>query len=114
MKTILKLSFPLIALLLAGCVNADPETGKTIPRGNQKNMFADVERQAEQLKDGMTKMQVLILLGSPAETSGDGDVWIYLPERPAVLVPSHALRLEFKSGVLVSHDYNPIILGKPL
>jgi len=82
MKAILKLGFPLIVLLLAGCVHVDPETGKTIPQGNQRNMFADVERLAEQLKNGMTKWQVMILLGSPAEMSEESNVWVYLPERP--------------------------------
>ena len=114
MKPILKFTFPLMALLLASCVNVDPDTGKTIPRGDQRHMFAAVERQAEQLKDGMSKLQVLLLLGSPAETSGGGDIWVYLPERPAVLVPSHALRLEFKSDILITHGYKAIILGQSL
>ena len=114
MKPNLRLVLPLLALLLAGCVNVDPEIGKTLPRGDQKHLFADVEKQAEQLKDGMSKWDVLILLGSPAETSSGGDVWIYLPERPAVLVPSHALKLEFKNDVLVSHGYRAIVLGGTL
>lgn len=114
MKPNVKFSFPLIVLLLAGCVNVDPQTGKTLPRGDQKHLFAEVEKQAEQLQNGMTKLQVMILLGSPAETSKGGDVWIYLPERPAVLVPSHALELDFKSGILVSHEFKAIILGNTL
>ena len=114
MKSIVRFTLPLIALLLAGCVNVDPETGKTIPRGNQRHMFADVEKQAEQLQTGMTKLQVLFLLGSPAETSNGGDTWVYLPERPAVLVPSHALQLEFKADRLVSHEDKPIVLGAKL
>ena len=60
----------------------------------------------------MTKYQVLMLLGSPAEKSERGNVWVYLPERPAVLLPGQALRIEFKSGQLVEHGYHPIILGK--
>ena len=114
MKPIVRFALPLTALILAGCVNVDPETGKTIPRGDQRHLFADVEKQAGNLKDGMTKMQVLILLGSPAETSDYGNVWVYLPERPAVLVPSHALQLEFKNDVLVSHGDRAIILGNKL
>lgn len=111
MKAIVKFALPLIALLLAGCVNVDPQTGETIPRGNQRFKFADVEQQAKQLKEGMTKMQVIILLGSPVEASEGGDIWIYLPERPAVLVPSRALRLEFKNDALISHGYRAIVLG---
>ncbi len=62
----------------------------------------------------MTKYDVLILLGSPAEKSSESDIWVYLPERPAVLVPSRALHLEFKDGILVKHGYNPIVLGLQL
>jgi outer membrane protein assembly factor BamE (lipoprotein component of BamABCDE complex) len=102
------------ALLASACVNTDPQTGETIPRGNQKYFFDQVEKQAAQLKDGMSKADALILLGSPAEQSDDGNVWIYLPERPAVLIPSRALRLEFENGVLVKHGYRPIILGAEL
>lgn len=114
MKAIVKLTLPLMALMLAGCVNVDPQTGQTIPRGNQRYKFADVELQAKQLKEGMTKMQVIILLGSPAEASEGGNIWIYLPERPAVLVPSRALRLEFKNDVLITHGYRAIVLGNTL
>ncbi len=110
----MKTCLVLIALMLAGCVNVDPETGKTIPRGEQRYKFATVERRAERLQDGITKGDALMLLGSPAEESDDGDVWVYLPERPAVLVPSRALRLEFENNVLVKHGYSPIVLGQTL
>lgn len=110
----MKKCFALIVLALAGCVNVDPETGKTTTRGSQKYEFATVERRAEQLQDGMTKLDVHLLLGSPAEKSDDGDVWVYLPERAAVLVPSRALQLVFKGDVLVKHGYNSIVLGQQL
>jgi outer membrane protein assembly factor BamE (lipoprotein component of BamABCDE complex) len=114
MQSIMKIYFALIALMLVGCVNVDPQTGKTIPRGKQKYKFATVERRAEQLREGMTKLDVTILLGSPAETSDDGDIWFYVPERPAVLVPTRCLRLVFKSNVLATHDYTTIALGQRL
>lgn len=114
MKSTIKISLPLLALLLAGCVNVDPDTGKTIPRGKQRYEFATVERRAEQLKDGMSMTEVLGLIGAPAERSDDGAIWVYLPERPAVLIPSRALRLEFQGSVLKTHGYTSIILGKPL
>jgi outer membrane protein assembly factor BamE (lipoprotein component of BamABCDE complex) len=104
----------LAALMLAGCVNVDPQTGKTIPQGGQKYEFSTVERHAEKLQDGMTKLDVQLLLGSPAERSDDGAIWVYLPERPAVLVPSRALRLQFEGNVLVKHGYSTIVLGQPL
>jgi outer membrane protein assembly factor BamE (lipoprotein component of BamABCDE complex) len=110
----MKTYLPLLALILVGCVNVDPESGKTIPRGGQRYEFATVERRAEQLKEGMTKLDVLLLLGSPAETSDDGDVWVYVPERPAVLVPTRGLRLVFKNDVLESHEHRAIVLGQEL
>ena len=112
MKSRMRLGFALVALLVAGCVEVDPQTGKTIPRGGQKNEFAVVEQQAKQLRDGMTKIEMLTLLGSPAETSNAGDIWVYLPERPAVLVPSHSLRLVFQSNILISHSQPAIIFGQ--
>jgi hypothetical protein len=114
MKSMMKFCLPLLALLLAGCVNVDPVSGKTIPQGNQRYEFATVERRAEQLQVGMTRSDVMMLLGTPAEQSDDGVIWIYLPERPAVLVPSRALRLEFEGGILKAHAYTTIVLGKPL
>ncbi len=108
----MKTCFVLLMLMLAGCVNVDPQTGKTIPRGKQKYEFETVERRAKQLKDGMSKYDVLVLLGWPAETSGDGEIWTYLPERPAVLVPSHALQLTFANNVLIKHENKTIIFGQ--
>ena len=110
----MKFVFALLVLMLAGCVSVDPDTGETIPRGGQKYKFETVERRAKQLQDGMAKFDALVLLGSPAEKSKDDNVWIYLPERPAVLMPSRALQLEFKDGVLVKHGFNAIVLGQKL
>ena len=101
----------LVALFVVGCVNVDPDTGKTTPRGKQKHEFSVVQKHAKNLADGMPKMEVLILLGSPAETSDNGNQWVYLPERPAVLIPSRALHLKFENDVLVKHGYRPIVLG---
>ena len=115
MKSKISLGFALIAVILVGCVNVDPQTGKTIPRGGQKNTFEQVEQRAEKLRDGvMTKLDVLMLLGSPAETSNGGDIWVYLPERPAVLVPSHAIRLVFQNNILMSHSSPAIVFGQKL
>ena len=100
-----------LLLLLAGCVNVDPVTGKTIPKGRQKNEFATVERMAVRLQDGMTKPDVLMLLGSPAKSLEKGQVWVYLPERSAVLVPAQSLQLVFKGNTLVKHGKHPIVLG---
>ena len=109
-----------LALLLTcclsalACVNVDPQTNEIIPRGNQVLKFEEVERGAEHLREGMTKLEVVTLLGSPAEKGTRGDVWIYLPERPAVIIPGRALRLEFRNGHLASHGYHAIVLGARL
>lgn len=103
-----------IVLALSGCVNTDPNTGKTIPRGGQKYEFATVERRAERLEPGMSKFDVLLLLGSPAKTSDDNDVWVYLPERAAALIPARALRIVFENNFLVRHEFAPIVFGQTL
>ncbi len=100
--------------VLAGCVSVDPDTGKPIPRGEQRFPFDTVTRNAESLLPGMSKSECLMLLGSPAERSADGDTWVYLPERPAVLIPGRALRLRFADNRLAEHGYRAIILGQDL
>lgn len=110
------LRFPAAALtacllLVSSCVNVDPQTNEIIPRGSQRYEFEEVTRNADDLKEGMSTFEVLMLLGSPAEQSKHGDVWIYLPERPAVIVPGRALRLQFRNGKLVDHGYHAIVLG---
>jgi len=104
----------LAVLSLAGCVQMDPKTGETIPRGEQRFKYDEVKKRAKGLEEGMTRLQVLLALGSPAEKSEDGAVWIYLPERPGILIPADALRLEFQGDYLKSHGYRPILLGQEL
>jgi outer membrane protein assembly factor BamE (lipoprotein component of BamABCDE complex) len=96
------------------CVTENLTTGEVVPRGDQKLPFEKVEANAEKLREGMSPTQVMMLLGSPAEKSDNDTVWIYLPERYAILVPARALRLEFKDRVLVDHGYRPIVLGARL
>ncbi len=107
-----RVSILLLALLASACVNTDPNTGEAMPRGSQRYEFSEVKRNAEDLKVGMTKMQVLFLLGSPAEQSGKKDVWVYLPERYGILVPAQALRLKFRDQILEEFGFRPIILGE--
>ena len=114
MQWLVRLGPPALTLVLASCVTQDMNTGKMVPRGQQGMQFSDVEKAAENLKEGMTRAQVMLMLGSPAERSDDGNVWVYLPERYAILIPARALRLEFKDGVLTDHGYRPIVLGARL
>ena len=107
------LPFLLLGLSNA-CVTQNTTTGEMVPRGEQKYPFEKVEEAAKGLAVGMNKMQVLLLLGSPAEKDETGDVWIYLPERYAILIPARALRLEFRENNLAEYDYRPIVLGTRL
>jgi outer membrane protein assembly factor BamE (lipoprotein component of BamABCDE complex) len=102
------------AAWIPACVTYDNETGEYIPRGNQRYEFSKVVKAADELRTGMTKAQVLLLLGSPAEKDEGGDRWIYLPERYAILVPARALQLDFKDSALVEHGYRAIVLGTRL
>lgn len=104
----------LLALGCASCVTENTTTGEMVPRGNQRYPFEKVEKEAARLQDGMTKYQVTLLLGSPAEVDKADDVWVYLPERYAVIVPARALRLQFKDGKLQEHGYRAIVLGVQL
>lgn len=104
----------LLTGLLTGCVTENLTTGEVVPRGNQKYPFEQVEKAAEGLEVGMSKVQALRLLGSPAETDEKGDVWVYLPERHGILVPARALRLEFRDQRLAEFGFRSIVLGARL
>jgi outer membrane protein assembly factor BamE (lipoprotein component of BamABCDE complex) len=108
------LALALFSLAGASCVTENLTTGEMVPRGNQRYPYAEVEKQATRLQDGMTKGQVLDILGSPAEIDKSDDEWIYLPERYGIIVPAHALRLKFKDGLLVEHGHQAIVLGARL
>jgi outer membrane protein assembly factor BamE (lipoprotein component of BamABCDE complex) len=96
------------------CVTQKADTGEMVPRGDQRYEWSKVKELAKQLKDGMTKTQVMMLMGSPAEVDETDNQWIYLPERYAILVPAQALQLDFKDRILVKHGYRAIVLGAQL
>lgn len=115
MKLPLSLALLLLALPAApSCVTVDAETNEVIPRGDQRYPFSTVKEKAVNLELGMTKLQVLATLGSAAEKSERGDVWVYLPERSAILVPSKALKLHFEDDRLAEFGYHAIVLGARL
>jgi len=103
-----------VALCAVGCVNVDPQTNEMIPRGEQRYAFEEVQENADRLQEGMTKFDVLLLLGSPAEHEDREQTWIYLPERAAVLIPGRSLKLQFHNGRLAEWGYHAIILGQDL
>lgn len=104
-------------LLFAGasaCVTENTTTGEMVPRGNQRYPWDKVKELAKDLKKGMTKAQVMMLMGTPAEVDKEDNQWIYLPERYGILIPAEALQLEFKQLELVDFGYRPIVLGAQL
>jgi outer membrane protein assembly factor BamE (lipoprotein component of BamABCDE complex) len=120
MATLSRICRPgLFALLALGagtsaCVTENAETGEMVPRGNQRYPWDKVVELAKHLQKGMSKPQVLTLMGSPAEVDAEDNQWIYLPERYAILIPAQALRLEFKGQVLEDFGYRAIVLGAQL
>lgn len=104
----------LLALGASACVTENAQTGEPVPRGDQRYPFDKVQELAKRLEKGMSKPQVLVLLGSPAEIDAEDNQWIYLPERYGILIPAKALRLEFKDQVLTDFGYRAIVLGAQL
>jgi hypothetical protein len=103
-----------LLLAAAGCITEDAATGRNIPRGHQRYEFAEVEKAAEHLREGLTRSQVLSLLGSAAQVEENGELWVYLPERLGLLIPARSLHVRFKDGVVVEHGYRPIVFGADL
>jgi len=108
------LAFALLFAVTPACVTENTDTGEMVPRGNQRYPWDTVKKLAKDLKVGMNKLQVTLLMGSPAEVDAEDNQWIYLPERYAILIPAEALRLEFKGTELVDFGYRPIVLGAQL
>lgn len=98
----------------SGCVTENKTTGEMVPRGKQRYPWDKVKELAKQLKDGMSKDQVLMLMGSPAEVDKEKDQWVYLPERYGILIPAQGLLLQFKDRILTEHSYRAIVLGAQL
>lgn len=86
------------------------------PPPNQKHPFDEVMQRTKQLRRGMPRGDVLIRLGSPAEIRfadrRRSETWIYMPGRPAFLVPASALTVHFRDGFYVKHEQTPIIFGE--
>jgi hypothetical protein len=98
----------------SSCVTENTTTGEMVPRGKQRYPWDTVVELAKQLQKGMTKPQVMMLMGSPAEIDTEDNHWIYLPERYAILIPGQFLQLDFEGAVLSDFGYRPIVLGAQL
>ncbi|MHC5023345.1 MAG: hypothetical protein ACYTGG_05470 [Planctomycetota bacterium] len=97
--------------LLAGCA-AETVDLTQYPEGNpqQKYEYKEVKRLSKQLRSGMTQLDVMILLGSPADRQPDR--WIYLPSKPTFLLPTEGLEVRFQRGMYLSHKTTPIVFGE--
>jgi outer membrane protein assembly factor BamE (lipoprotein component of BamABCDE complex) len=95
----------------AGCRTEGVETytydGK--PQ-NQLYELDAVKQRVARLERGMSKMQVLLTLGSPAKRQADR--WVYLPSRTGTIVPAEALEVRFVNDRYVEHRWQPIVVGE--
>lgn len=110
------ISFVMIAMLACGALplgcatDEATTTGQAEAEYQQKYDMEYVRDHASELQPGMSKAEVLILLGSPAEQQPAK--WIYRPKRSALIVPAEALVVRFEQGRYVSHRTEPIVLGE--
>lgn len=114
-----RLILPAIAGLCAslciapGCESTEEvTTGEAQAESSQKYDYTYVKEQAGRLEPGMSKAEVLIVLGSPAVR--DPARWVYRPKRSGLIVPAEAMVVRFEQGRYVSHSFQPIVLGEQL
>ncbi len=83
-----------------------------LPDAGQKYELADVQRRVKQLEPGMSRLQVLATLGSPAVR--EYDYWDYMPDHSGLVIPARKLRVEFDRGRYIGHRMIPIVLGEDI
>jgi len=108
--------FLLVTLLLgllmtAGCQTQGVETETYAGKpAKQRYPLSEVEDRLDELRPGMAKVEVLLVLGSPAIE--EPDHWIYLPSRTGTVIPAEAIRVDFRSGTYTGWKKQPIIFGE--
>jgi hypothetical protein len=105
----------LIAGLLVGggcSADANPPLSEPTPTAYQKYPLDEVQKRAKELEPGMPRVQVLLLLGSPAEKQPHQ--WIYRDSREGLLLPTSSLVVEFENGKYTRHHTVPVVLGEEL
>ncbi len=118
-QTPILLLWPLLCLLLltsapSGCATT-PSPPEDPRRGVEYQAYDldTVKRNLKDLQPGAPKLEVLSRLGSPAVQQPD--YWEYWPkDRPGVILPAEAIRIEFERGRYLRHRSVPIILGERL
>jgi outer membrane protein assembly factor BamE (lipoprotein component of BamABCDE complex) len=104
-----RLMASIFVFVLALTVGCSANKYEPSPISNQKYSLDKVNKNIEKVQPGMSKLEVLAILGSPAVRETDS--WQYLPERGGYVVPTKALHVEFENSRVVGHRYVPIVLG---
>ena len=78
---------------------------------SQQYYFEVLRVRTGELQEGMTKVDVLLLLGTPAKYKDHA--WIYLPAHIDAAESAEALTVRFKGDHYVEHHYEPILAAVP-
>ena len=97
---------------LSACATENPSTGEPIPPGDQRFALKEVQSRLPRLRIGMTRTDVLLTLGSPAEETADA--WVYRPSRKGFFLPAKALVVKFQDRQYIGYEYQPIVFGARL
>jgi outer membrane protein assembly factor BamE (lipoprotein component of BamABCDE complex) len=102
----------ILFLFVCGCNTYEKNSGKYWDLRNQRYFYEEVKSRLDQLHKGMTKMDVAVTVGSPAKTYEN--MWIYLPDRPAIYVPGEAIVIEFEGNLYIRHRKTLVLLGETI
>lgn len=98
----------LCAAVCAGCASDvdGPRPRETV---FQKYAYDEVKRRLPYVQPGMSKIDVLTTMGSPA--SQTDALWQYQPLRPPALLPVEVLELRFQGNIYTGHRFATKIPG---
>lgn len=101
-----------VIAVVSGCAKTQPMDAYVYEGGHpkQKYDFQEVKRRVKGLRPGMSKSEVFIHLGSPAEDHGS--TWVYLPDETGYVLPTELLEVRFEGRMYVSHEFRPVIFGR--
>lgn len=94
---------------MVGELTTEPHVRSAV---NQKYSLDEVRERLDELREGMSKREVLLTLGSPAIERKT--YWEYWPERSGTLIPATAVRVLFERERYTGYRIVPIVLGEDL
>jgi outer membrane protein assembly factor BamE (lipoprotein component of BamABCDE complex) len=105
---------PALLVILSGGCQTETVDAELLAAAQhrQKYEFSEIRKRVKALQPGMPRVQVMLQLGSPADMRGN--TWIYLPERPGLLLPAEMLEVRFQGGRYLDHAYRPIVFGETM